>query len=325
MKPEALLIDESTRRIYQKLHDVFGDKITAFLADPDINEVMLNPDGKLWVDRSSVGQEEVGVFNGDDAYRIMTALASINRTVITHEKPRLEAQLPIFKEMKGERFTGQIRPVAPSPCFTIRKRSETVFSLDDYVVSNRMTQQQATILKQLIRERKNILVVGGPGTGKTTVTNALIIEAVNSDPNQRFMLLEDLPELQCTAINKVPLLTTEHVTMTDLVRTAMRMRPDRILVGEVRGKEAFDMLKAWNTGCPGGICTVHANGAEEGIQRILDLAMEAGLTVPPIQLVMQTVDVVVSIIRNGNQKGFLNNILTIKEYKDGAFEFTQLG
>jgi len=196
--------------------------------------------------------------------------------------------------------------------------------LDDYIQSQRITEHQAEVLCNLVKERKNILISGGPGSGKTTFTNALIVEAVKSDENQRFLILEDLPELQCSATNLVAMLTSDDVDMTGLLRAAMRMRPDRILIGEVRGKEALDMLKAWNTGCPGGICTVHANGAEEAVQRILDLAMEAGLTVPPIALVMHTVDVIVSITRNGSQKGFINEIMTIEEHKDGKFIFKKL-
>jgi type IV secretion system protein VirB11 len=226
--------------------------------------------------------------------------------------------------MQGERFTAQIPPIVSAPSFTIRKKSEVIFKLEDYVATNRLTENQAKKLKDLIRNRKNILVSGGPGSGKTTVTNALVIEAVEYDKNQRFLILEDLPELQCEAQNKVAMLTSDDVNMTGLLRAAMRMRPDRILIGEVRGREALDMLKAWNTGCPGGICTVHANGASEAIQRILDLAMEAGLIVPPIQLVSQTIDAIVSVTRKGNQKGFIHEILALGEYKNEKFIFEKL-
>jgi type IV secretion system protein VirB11 len=199
-----------------------------------------------------------------------------------------------------------------------------IFTIEDYVASGRLTAKQAEILKNLICNRKNILICGGPGSGKTTVTNALIIEAVKHDENERFLILEDLPELQCRAPNKVAMLTSDTVSMRGLLRLAMRMRPDRILIGEVRGAEALDMLKAWNTGCPGGICTVHANGAEEAIQRILDLSMEAGLTIPPKDLVFHTIDAIVSVQRAGHQKGFIQEILSLGEYKNGKFIFNKL-
>lgn len=317
-------LSESRRRLYEKLYRDLGDKIIQFLQDKDINEVMLNPDGKLWIDSASEGLLHISNLNRAQAFSIINDIAGIHDFVVTQHSPRLEAELPFFKNMQGERFTAQIPPIVSAPSFTIRKKSEIIFKLDDYIATSRLTEQQANVLKDLVRHRKNILVCGGPGSGKTTVTNALIIEAVKSDENQRFLILEDLPELQCSAPNMVAMLTSDDVSMTGLLRAAMRMRPDRILIGEVRGAEALDMLKAWNTGCPGGICTVHANGSEEAVQRIIDLAMEAGLTVPPIQLVLHTINAIVSVIRNGNQKGFIREILSLGDYQHGKFSFEKL-
>lgn len=318
-------ITESNRRLYEKLHHDLGEDILAFLKDSDVNEIMLNPDGTLWIDRSSAGQVYVSKMPKAQAFSIIHAVAGIHNFVVNQHSPLLEAELPHFQEMKHERFTGQLPPIALAPCFTIRKKSEVVYTLDDYIASDRLTENQAEILRNLTSSRKNILVCGGPGSGKTTVTNALIVEAVKVDQNQRFLILEDLPELQCTAANKVSFLTSNNVSMTGLLKAAMRMRPDRILIGEVRGGEALDMLKAWNTGCPGGICTVHANGAEEAIQRILDLAMEAGLSVPLVSLLLHTVDAVVSVIRHGSKKGFIEAIVKLKEYKNDKFIFEKLG
>lgn len=318
------IVSESHRRLYEKLCRDLGEQIVAYLEDNDVNEIMLNPDGKLWVDRSSSGQCCVGNMNKAQAFSILNSVAGIHNFVVSQHTPRLEAELPFFRAMKGERFTGQIPPIVSSPCFTIRKKSEVVFNLSDYVATKRMTKKQAEVLKKLVTERKNILVCGGPGSGKTTVTNALIIEAVKRDENQRILILEDLPELQCSAPNKVSFLTSDDVDMTGLLRAAMRMRPDRILLGEVRGKEALDMLKAWNTGCPGGVCTVHANGTEEAIQRILDLAMESGLTTPPISLVLHTIDAVVSVVRSNNQKGFIHEIVKLRGYENEKFIFEKL-
>lgn len=317
-------LSESKRRLYEKLYSDLGDDIIQFLQDKDVNEVMLNPDGKLWIDSSSHGLLPISNLNRAQAFSIINDIAGIHEFVVTQHSPRLEAELPFFKSMQGERFTAQIPPIVSAPSFTIRKKSDIIFKLDDYIVTNRLTEQQADILKSLVRDRKNILVCGGPGSGKTTVTNALIIEAVKNDENQRFLILEDLPELQCSAPNRVAMLTSDDVNLTGLLRAAMRMRPDRILIGEVRGAEALDMLKAWNTGCPGGICTVHANGAEEAVQRILDLAMEAGLTIPPIQLVLHTLNAIVSVTRNGNKKGFIREILSLGDYQHGIFSFEKL-
>jgi type IV secretion system protein TrbB len=317
-------LSESQQRLYEKLHQDLGLEILECLKDKEVNEVMVNPDGGVWIDSVSQGMTLQTHFTRAQRASIIHDVAGIHQFVVNQYFPHLEAELPVYKEMQGERFTGQVPPVVSAPSFSIRKRAEVIFTLEDYVKTQRLTQHQAEVLRELVAQRKNILVCGGPGSGKTTVTNALIVEAVKSEPSQRFLILEDLPELQCLACNQVSMLTTERVNMRSLLRAAMRMRPDRILIGEVRGGEALDMLKAWNTGCPGGICTVHANGAPEAIQRILDLAMEAGLTLPPIQLVHQTIEAIVSVQRQGHQKGFIQEILAIGKLQDDKFEFEKL-
>jgi type IV secretion system protein TrbB len=319
-----IMLSESQQRLYHKLYSDLGKEIIDYFADANINEIMLNPDGSLWVDSVSDGQVKVGDLNKAQAFAILHSVAGVNNFVVSQYSPRLEAELPYYKELQGQRFTGQVPPIVSSPCFTIRKKSEIVFTLENYVTSGRLSQNQLTMLENLIKDRANILVCGGPGSGKTTVTNALIVEAVKVNANQRFILLEDTPELQCTAPNKVSMLTTVDVSMTQLLKASMRMRPDRILIGEVRGAEALDMLKAWNTGCPGGICTVHANGCEEAIQRIIDLAMEAGLNTPPFSLVAHTINAIVFVERPGNQKGFISEIVSVRGYENGEFELETL-
>lgn len=319
------ILSESKRRLYEKLYHDLGQTIHTCLQAEDVHEIMLNPDGQLWIDSATQGLRQIGHLSVTQGFSIIHDLAGIQGFVVDQHHPQLEADLPFFKTMQGERFTGQVPPIVSAPCFTIRKKSHRVFSLEDYVESQRLTPKQAEVLKNLVAERKNILVCGGPGSGKTTVTNALISEAVKCDPSQRLVILEDVPELQCKASNQVSLLTSASIKLTGLLRAAMRMRPDRILIGEIRGAEALDMLKAWNTGCPGGICTVHANGAIEAIQRVIDLAMEAGLTTAPVQLVLHTIDVVVSVQRKGNQKGFIKDILTVETYQNDQFSFKALG
>ena len=313
----------SEERLYNKLYCDFSE-LLPYLTRSDVNEIMLNPDGGLWIDSNVDGLLEVTHLSNHKAFAIINAVASIHNIVVSASMPRLEAQLPVFKYFKGERFTAQVPPIVSSPSFSLRKRTEFVYTLQDYVATHRMTPKQADILEDLVKNRQNILVCGGPGSGKTTVTNALIVAAVECDPTQRFVLLEDLPELQCQAQNKVTMLTSMSVSMTGLLHAAMRMRPDRILVGEVRGREALDMLKAWNTGCPGGICTVHANGPEETIQRILDLSMEAGLSLPPIGLVRHTINAVVAVERCGNKKGFVEAIVLLEKGRNDKIVFNKI-
>lgn len=312
---------EAKQRLYAKVYRDLGEEIIGFLQDTDINEVMLNPDGGLWTDSAVHGLQYQSTVSRERAYSIIHGIAGVQNRIVSAHCPQLETELPLYKALRGERFTALVPPVVSAPCFSLRKRASTVFTLEDYVASGRLTMTQKTALSDLIAARKNMLVCGGPGSGKTTVTNALIHEAVRLGANSRMLLLEDVPELQCHAVNTVAMLTSDTVSMRALVRAAMRMRPDRLLIGEVRGAETLDMLKAWNTGCPGGICTVHANGAEEAIQRVGDLAMEAGLSTPPMALMSHTIGAVVSVVRRGHQKGFIHEILTIGGYDNGRFKF----
>ena len=188
-------------------------------------------------------------------------------------------------------------PVVPSPAFAIRKRPEVVFTLDDYASAKIMTPAQAQAIRDAAAGRRNILIVGGTGSGKTTLANAILAEpAFAAD---RVVLIEDTAELQCSAEDKVQMLTkrTEPVvTMTDLVRDTLRLRPDRIVIGEVRDGSALDLLKAWNTGHPGGLATIHANSAIEGLTRLEDLIGEATPRIP-YRAITQAINLVVFIER----------------------------
>jgi type IV secretion system protein VirB11 len=163
-----------------------------------------------------------------------------------------------------------------------------------------MTQAAADRLKACVTQRYNILVAGGTSSGKTTLANALLAEMAWVD--ERVILIEDTRELQSPAADTVALRTRPGiVTMADLVRSTLRLRPDRIIVGEVRGPEALDMLKAWNTGHPGGIATVHANSAMSALYRIEGLVQEAVVTVPR-RLIAEAVDIIVFISGRGLQR-----------------------
>ena len=207
--------------------------------------------------------------------------------------PRVSAELPDG----GERFEGLLPPVVAAPSFAIRKPAVAVFTLADYVSAGIMDAWQAEALGAAVAERKNILVAGGTSTGKTTLTNALLAE-ISSSPD-RVVLIEDTRELQCAAPNLVSLRTKDGVaTLSDLVRSALRLRPDRIPIGEVRGAEALDLLKAWGTGHPGGIGTIHAGSALGTLRRLEQLIQESVVTVPRA-LIAETIDVIAVLVRDG--------------------------
>ncbi len=284
---------ETDDRRRAMLRTAMGPAIAAALADPAVIEVMVNPDGSLRLDRLGEGRVETCLSLAPaEAERIIRLVASHVRVEAHANNPIVSAELP-----SGERFEGLLPPVALAPCFAIRKPAAKIYTLTDYVTDRIMMPIQADALKKAVRDRRNILVAGGTSSGKTTLANALLAEMAGL--GERVILIEDTRELQCAAPDCVALRTRRGiVSMADLVRSTLRLRPDRIIVGEVRGPEALDMLKAWNTGHPGGIATVHANSARSALYRIEQLCQEAVVTVPR-RLIAEAIDLVVFIQGRG--------------------------
>jgi type IV secretion system protein VirB11 len=276
------------------LRTALGPLIAAHLEDPGVVEIMLNPDGRLWIDRLSGGLEDTGCrIAPADAERIVRLVAHHVGVEVHAGLPRVSAELP----ESGERFEGLVPPVVAAPCFAIRRPAIAVFSLDDYVQTGIMSWAQANLLRNAVRGRKNILVAGGTSTGKTTLVNALLAEVART--SDRVVLIEDTRELQCAARNLVALRTKDGAaTLSDLVRSALRLRPDRIPIGEVRGAEALDLLKAWGTGHPGGIGTLHAGSAIGALRRLEQLIQEAVVTVPRA-LIAETIEVIAVLAGRG--------------------------
>jgi len=284
------------------LRTAMGEDIAALLADPLTQEIMVNPDGVLRVDRLGEGRVDTGIsIEPAQVERIIRLVAAHGRAEIHADRPIISAELPPHAEgHAGERFEGVLPPIAPAPCFSIRKPAERLYTLDDYVTDGLMPPALADALRAAVTQRLNILIAGGTSSGKTTLANALLAEMAWVDA--RVILIEDTRELQCPLPDTVALRTKAGVaSMTDLVRSTMRLRPDRIVVGEVRGPEALDMLKAWNTGHPGGIATVHANGAQAALTRIEQLVQEAVVTVPR-QVIAEAIDLIVFISGRGSAR-----------------------
>ncbi|MGY2932129.1 P-type conjugative transfer ATPase TrbB [Bradyrhizobium sp. GM6.1] len=288
---------EAFSRGARMLRTALGPAIATFLEDPSIVEVMLNPDGRLWIDRLSGGLEDSGrTMSAADGERIVRLVAHHVGAEVHGEKPRVSAELP----ETGERFEGLLPPVVAAPAFAIRKPAVAVFTLDDYAAAGIMTAGQAGVLREAVAARKNILVAGGTSTGKTTLTNALLAEIAGT--TDRVVLIEDTRELQCRAPNRVALRTKDGVaSLSDLVRSSLRLRPDRIPIGEVRGSEALELLKAWGTGHPGGIGTIHAGSALGALRRLEQLIQEAVLTVPKA-LIAETIDLVAVLRGRGSER-----------------------
>jgi type IV secretion system protein VirB11 len=279
------------------LRTALGPRVAAWLEDPAIVEVMLNPDGRLWVDRLKEGLADTGErLPPADGLRIVQLVADHVNGEVHGGSPRISAELP----ESGERFEGLIPPVVAAPTFAIRKPAAAVFTLDDYVASRIMRPSQATTLRDAVARRRNVLVAGGTSTGKTTLVNALLAEVAKT--GDRVVLIEDTRELQCRAPNLVSLRTKDGVaSLSDLVRSSLRLRPDRIPIGEVRGAEALDLLKAWGTGHPGGVGTIHAGTAIGALRRLEQLVQEAVVTVPRA-LIAETIDVIAVLTGRGGER-----------------------
>lgn len=288
------IADEPPSRSARMLRTALGPKVAGWLADASVIEVMLNPDGRLWVDRLGSGLCATPFsMSASDSERIVRLVAHHVGVEVHGGAPRVSAELP----EGGERFEGLLPPVVAAPSFAIRKPAVSVFSLADYVAAGIMQHGQAAALADGVRACRNILVAGGTSTGKTTLVNALLAELAAGD--DRIVLIEDTRELQCTAPNLVSLRTKDGVaSLSDLVRSALRLRPDRIPIGEVRGPEALDLLKAWGTGHPGGIGTIHAGSALGTLRRLEQLIQECVVTVPRA-LIAETIDVIAVLTRDG--------------------------
>lgn len=310
------MITKHDRTIEQIMRNMCPELINA-LNDPKTVEVLLNPDGTLWQEKLGCATECIGTYDKYKAMAFMETVSSFHNKELTQSTPILECELPT----DSSRFTGLIPPIVSGPSFTIRKKAISVFTLKQYVEKGVMTLEHKNAIQNAIKMHKNILVIGGTGSGKTTLVNAIIEEMVQQNPVERPVIIEDTGEIQCSAQNAVQLHTTIDVSMTTLLKTTLRLRPDRILVGEVRGPEALDLLMAWNTGHPGGAATLHANDANSGLDRLETLiSMNPNAPQSIKKLISEAVNYVVCISRTTNGRTIKEIIEVIGfDYKKNDF------
>lgn len=304
---------EARERQMEALRRSMSSDLAGWLADPKVVEVMLNPDGGLWIDAMGEGMRRVGEIDAIRSLSIINSVAALLGTVVTADEPILECELPT----DGSRFEALIPPLVKKPVFTIRKKALLVFTLDDYLSKGIITKCQKQAIEQAVLNRENILVSGGTGSGKTTLANAILHAVSVLDSEHRVVIIEDTQELQCSAPNAVFLRTSDNTDMTRLLRATMRLRPDRIVVGEVRDGAALALLKAWNTGHPGGVGTVHSNNAEAALVRVGQLIQEAGVPPNP-ELIAEAVNVVVQIKRTPTGR-VVDEIVRVTGFENGRF------
>jgi type IV secretion system protein VirB11 len=328
------------QRLEIKLRRELGDQILSLLTDDRVEDICLNPDSALWVQRRGEGFVQVGEMAPAHALTAMSTIAAWRGTVINYERPILETELPI----DGSRFEGIVPPVVRRPVFAIRLRPRRVFTLEEYSRAEILTEKgdqrnrlgardefkgrirglrHEEIIRAAILARKNILVVGSTGSGKTTLVNACLNALATLAPNDRVISIEDTIELQCKVANYLDLRAVGKVEMLDCLKACMRLIPHRIIVGEVRGPEALALLKAWNTGHPGGLATIHADDAIQGLSRLEGLISEA--THAPSELVIgrlvgEAIHLVVFIDRDVDLGRKVREVLLVDGYADGVYQ-----
>lgn len=304
----------SHSRLVRKLQDALGDQLCVALEDATVVEIMLNPDGRLFIERLGHGVTEAGVMTPAAAEVVIGSVAHALQSEADDERPIISGELPIG----GHRFEGLLPPVVSGPAFTIRRRASRLIPLNDYVSSKVMTEGQASAIRSAIDARMNIVISGGTGSGKTTLANAIIAEIVLSAPDDRMVILEDTAEIQCAAENAVCLHTSYTIDMARLLKSTMRLRPDRIIVGEVRDGAALTLLKAWNTGHPGGVTTIHSNTAMSALRRLEQLTAEASQQ-PMQEVIGEAVDLVVSIERTSKGRR-VREVIHIEGYRNNHYQ-----
>ncbi|WP_460424406.1 P-type conjugative transfer ATPase TrbB [Escherichia coli] len=308
-------VDSVDLRAIEKLKRDMGRSLMEALEDPETLEIMLNPDGKLWREKFGQPMFCMGTVPVQRSKTIIQTIADFHKKIIDSNSPFLECELPI----DGSRFAGQLPPLVAGPTFAIRKKASRIFLLDEYVDKGVMTKVQADFICRAIAAHKNILVIGGTGSGKTTLLNAIIAEIVRQFPDERICIIEDTGELQCAALNFVQYHTTINVTMTDILRLILRMRPDRIFVGETRGPEALDMLDAWNTGHEGGAASLHANNTLSALTRLRSLISRNPFAPREIEPVIgEAVNVIVQISKTSEGRR-IKEIREIQGYENGEY------
>jgi type IV secretion system protein VirB11 len=333
----AVINDEQHQRLEVKLRREFGDIVLKSLADDRTEDILLNPDSSVWVKRMGEGFSRIGEMSGAAAASALGTVAAWRGTVLNHERPILETELPI----DGSRFEALVPPVVRRPIFAIRLRPRRIFTLQEYEAGQILTEKDdpinrlrrnddfalslrglkhAEIIRAAVRARKNLLVVGSTGSGKTTLVNAILEALAQLTPNDRVISIEDTTELQCTVRNYLDLRAVGSVTMLECLRACMRLKPTRIVVGEVRGAEAHTLLKAWNTGHPGGAATVHANDAMSGLIRLESLVAEA-TNAPQQNLIAEAVDLVIFVDEEPELKAGrkVREVLLVTGYRDGQY------
>lgn len=303
--------------------------ITELLDDPSITEIMVNGKNDIYIeiDGKIIKDDSVSFINNNHIIRtIQRLIQPIGRTIDT-ANPMVDARLS-----DGSRLNAIIEPLSlKGPVLTIRKFKKELETIDDFLRNGTMTPYMARFIQACVKSKMNIIVCGGTGSGKTTLLNVMSSFIGN---DERIITIEDAAELKLEQEHVVSLETrvenyegTGAITIRDLVINSLRMRPDRIIVGEVRGKEAFDMLQAMNTGHEGSMTTLHANSPKDALNRLETMVLMAGMEIPIKAIreyIENAIDIVINISRLSDGKRKITSISEIVGLKDDEIKLNEI-
>lgn len=309
------------------VHSFLGyGMLTALMEDETVTEIMVNNDGSIYYERDGrLWQDEHRFTDPAELEDLIQKMVSFSDRKINRSSPIVDARLS-----DGTRVNAVTLPIAVSgPVLTLRKFPRLTFTMERLLENGTLREEQADLLRSYVRERKSLFLFGGTGSGKTTLLNVL---GNLIDPSERLVIIEDSAELQIPSCpNQIRMEARKEaeevrsVTIRDMIRTSLRMRPDRIIVGEVRGAEVLDMLDSMNTGHEGSLCTGHGNSPLEMLMRLeLMVLKENPIPLEALKaLIASSIDVLVEVKRLENGKRVLYGIYEMGEMKEGEYQFVR--
>lgn len=307
-------------RIYEAIKHALGADVIALMEDDSVIEILRNANGSLCVERSGCEMEEIPNSLSDRNVESLIRLLASNANETCGEKnPSLAIKLPYWHA----RFQALLPPVVDAPSFSIRKHAKLVFSLEHYLASESLTKTQYEVVLDAIAQRENIVISGGTGSGKTTIANAILAKMIAS--GDRIITVEDTPELRLPSNKGLQIFSKANIGYgsQQALKDILRLRPDRIVLGELRDGACLDLIKAWNTGHSGGLTTIHANSCELALKRVESLIAEVSVNIPR-ELIAQTVNLIIQVKRAG-PKRVVSEIMKIKGLKHGDYVFELVG
>jgi len=257
-------VSQYDARVMDKLRRELGFMLP-FLEEENVQEILVNPNGAVFVDRA--GQDRVleGYVAASKIASLLATVASSLNTTISRERPYIDGVLIL----DGSRISGEIPPTVTAPSMRIRKHAKLVAPLSYFVETGTMTQVQLEAIQAAIKAKRNIVIVGSTGSGKTFLANSVLRELSELCPADRVITMEDTAELRLSSADSLSWVTSPEVDLQLMLKRVLRATPDRIVIGEVRGGEAYQLLKMWGTGHGGGLCTIHSDkGALDGLARL---------------------------------------------------------